>query len=647
MVYLKCNALCVLILIALGSLRASQGTVDSLNQVVLGLSNGNEKAAIYVLMAKLSQPIDLQKTKEYAILARQMIDSDDRLMLDATDQLGRYFFFTSQLDSSLYYFQEVRTILEEKDPKRSAEVDISIGSVLLRQGKYEDAIGTFVTSLEYFESSDDFQNAAKCYSNLASAYGGLKDYSSAIEYSHRALEIFRSEGQVQFEMITLPNLAAQYMQAGDSINATQYFEEAERLATRFNNKRSLSLIHNNLSNLYLGRQEYMKAESSSLKSIQLKKELNLQKGIEESYYNLGQSYLKRGRYRDAIKAYEIALATATGEIRVGILSQLKNSTKAVGQTKRALDYAESAQRLSDSLRTLNDMEVIAEISEKYETAKRENEILQLQNDNQRLSFHQRRQRNLLFGSFGLLGILLLTGYLSLKSNRRKRIIREQNHELEKQRMLEKLKQQELNAIDYIIEGQEKERSRIAADLHDSLGSKLATLRLYLDNFGENLNVEGNDFKKVNELAEMSYKEVREISHNINSGVLVDKGLIPALRSMASFASNANNLDVQIIDVDLERRLENQVEIQLFRVIQELITNVIKHADATEVTVQVTDHDDHINIIVEDNGKGFVPSQIEFGLGMQNIAHRLAKIGASHDIDSSPNAGTTIIINLPV
>lgn len=238
----------------------------------------------------------------------------------------------------------------------------------------------------------------------------------------------------------------------------------------------------------------------------------------------------------------------------------------------------------------------------------------------------------------------------LKSSKRKRKVAEQELKIKNQELIEQLKTQELNGIDAIIDAQEKEQSRIADDLHDNLGSKIATLKLYI----QEINSEKNDspekenlLNKLTILADETYKEVRKIAHDKNTGALINKGLIPSIKTIANEISISEKLQIEVNNINVNKRIKNNIEIQVFRVVQELLTNIIKHADASEVTIQFSEDENILNVMVEDNGKGFNANEIVYGMGLTNIEKRLDKIDGNIVIDSSPGNGTTIILNIPL
>lgn len=204
----------------------------------------------------------------------------------------------------------------------------------------------------------------------------------------------------------------------------------------------------------------------------------------------------------------------------------------------------------------------------------------------------------------------------------------------------------MNIIDAMIEGQEKERQLIAQDLHDNLGSMLASLRLNFENLSSQTGQEDNPlFKKINLLINDAYQNVRRLAHAKNSGVIADKGLIPALKVLAEKTSVPKKFEIEVQSFGMNSRLELSLEITIFRAIQELITNCIKHAAASRVLVSLTQHQSEINIIVEDNGKGF-GKNVKEGMGLSNIQKKIKSYGGTFDIDSN-TSGTTVIINIPI
>ena len=277
---------------------------------------------------------------------------------------------------------------------------------------------------------------------------------------------------------------------------------------------------------------------------------------------------------------------------------------------------------------------IVDIEEKYKNQK-------LRADNLEIESKRLQNRNIAY----ILGITLALGgiifYLFYKNAKRRQ-------ELKTQKLTSQLKEEELKSIDAMIEGQEKERLRIANDLHDDLGSLMATIKMHF----ESLKDKKSDkiFNDTHELIEKAYHKIRSIAHVKNSGVMAKDGLFKAVNNLAKSISRSNKVQCHVHKNILKSRLDNSLEIMLFRVVQELVTNVIKHANASVIDIYINQHESHLNIMVEDDGVGFDPDKInkfKSGIGLSSIDTRVNHFGGHMIIESKPNQGTTVIIEIPI
>ncbi|MEL6809827.1 MAG: sensor histidine kinase [Bacteroidota bacterium] len=308
-------------------------------------------------------------------------------------------------------------------------------------------------------------------------------------------------------------------------------------------------------------------------------------------------------------------------------------------------YLKSSDSLKIKLNHAKNVRGITEINTIVRAAENEAE----------LEISRQKEKTNRYVAIGLaLGVLVvsLLAFFIYKNTKRKQRIAEQEKELEIQKKEKILKEQELNAIDAMIEGQEKERQRLASDLHDSVGATLSAARLqfdHLSNNKDNLDELDELFDKTKTLLNDAYAEVRSMAHLKNSGVIAKKGLLPAVEKLARNASVANGLTIEVQDFGLNEKLEGSLEISIFRIIQELVTNIIKHAQATEANISITRHEDSLSIIIEDNGKGFNirKKNKRSGMGLSSIEKRIEHMEGSMDVDSTPGKGTNILIDLPL
>lgn len=370
------------------------------------------------------------------------------------------------------------------------------------------------------------------------------------------------------------------------------------------------------------------------------------------HINLGANEYRKRNYNNAIeiiskalKKYENSIPGFKFHEKEAAFRILSNCYEKIGHYNLAHKSLKQTLIINKEVNQQSRNVAFAEISKKYKTEEKERENLILKE--KRKNTQNQLIASLLFLLFG--GTVAL---LTLNNSRKKQKIAIQEKELEQQKNITLLKEQEINAINAMVVGQEKERKRIAEDLHDNVGSVLATLKLHFENL--KLNREKKQFnqeelyEKTEHLIDETYAKIRHIAHEKNAGVIANEGLLVAIKIMAEKISSANKTQIEVIDFGLDKRLENSLEIIVFRIIQELTTNIIKHAKATEASINISYYDNELSIIIEDNGKGFNPRTTNFkdGMGLHSIETRINHLQGSFTIDSVVEKGTSIIITIP-
>lgn len=369
-----------------------------------------------------------------------------------------------------------------------------------------------------------------------------------------------------------------------------------------------------------------------------------------NYVNQAAAYYYLNQHKKAIEYLKMADNLPLQHYKVTynqyINEFLYKNYDALGDYRNAYKYLKLSTTYADSINRAEQDIALNDIHEKYKTKEKELENNILKSD-------IKLNKIMLYTSIGLLIAGFVIASLLIMNSRRREKISRQEKLIEQQKLEKALKDYELHSIDMMLEGQEKERQRIANDLHDNLGSMLATLKLNFENLKlrkmELRDEENKLYERTDELIEEAYQKVRGLAHAKNAGVFASEGLIPAIQKLAEKISIPGKLQLQVIAFGFKERLENTLEIAIFRVVQELSTNIIKHSQATEATIHLTDHEDNINIIIEDNGVGFDKKKIDTadGMGLQNIKKKIVQLGGNFEIDSTPGKGTTIIIDIPV
>ncbi|MGF1636923.1 MAG: sensor histidine kinase [Cyclobacteriaceae bacterium] len=205
-------------------------------------------------------------------------------------------------------------------------------------------------------------------------------------------------------------------------------------------------------------------------------------------------------------------------------------------------------------------------------------------------------------------------------------------------------ERERQVIKALMEGEEKERHRVSRELHDVVNGNLAAMKL-------NLNLANNN--NYDELLDQTMNEIRRLSHNLMPDVVKKFGLNVALDQYFAGFSDAYGWHVDFQFIGEASLLTDEASLHVYRIIQELINNSIKHAGANELLVQLIVNEGKLSITVEDNGKGFdivkAKSTYDNGLGMglNNLENRVNYLNGSFDIQSSSETGTSIYIVIPI
>ena len=227
---------------------------------------------------------------------------------------------------------------------------------------------------------------------------------------------------------------------------------------------------------------------------------------------------------------------------------------------------------------------------------------------------------------------------------------EQQHEIDQQKIRELEDNIKISSMQSMIVGQEKERQRIAVDLHDSLGGLLSAVKLQFDNVRAKLNghMQLDQYQHATKLLDTAVEEVRNISRNLQPGALKELGLISAIKDLINRFEGEAYPEIFFQYYNIDDKLDDMTALSIYRIIQELITNTIKHATAHEILIQLSIEQNDIVVEYEDDGKGFDPLQLtgKKGMGVDNIQSRVNYLKGSLSFNSKENEGVSYLIRIP-
>lgn len=516
------------------------------------------------------------------------------------------------------------------------------------------AIGFLLKTIYTLESLKDTLQAVRAREDLARIYASEKYYKEALfHYGHLQKYYEKRSEPVQNAIIQCA-IADTYV-AMDSLQKAIPFYMLVEKPNAEDGPSIITEMHN-ASITALTRKGYAIAGLTDTSAVDFgglvdkKTEMHplclLNSG--HRYFDIGDVYLAGYYYQKCITEPgldEVILRDA--------LFKLAEIHKNLKHWSTAYDYLARYSIINDSLINDRRQRVIDRLLVSKESLEQKLQIRDLVKD-QKISEFQNRLRNvltfsLLFGSV----IVLFGAYFTIRNYQHRfnanQIIHSQTEEINRQRITELENNVKIQSMHSMIQGQEAERERVAKDLHDSLGGLLSTVKLHFDAIQSQDTRIGRlqEYKRAYTLLDEACKEVRQISNNLQPGALHKLGLVPAINDLVN---RVRTPDAPVIDFrhyNVNGSLDSRVSLNVFRIVQELLNNALKHSDASEISIVLSQSNNLLNIVVQDNGKGYEPGAIKMGMGTENIASRVNYLKGDLSIHSVIGEGTTTQIEIPI
>ncbi|WP_178989252.1 tetratricopeptide repeat-containing sensor histidine kinase [Winogradskyella schleiferi] len=539
--------------------------------------------------------------------------------------------------------------------KQRADALILLSDIERMFGNNDKSTKCLTESLNLYKTLNDKKGIAMAINGLGVAYRRIYKLDEAKEYFERSLKLSQEINDTLLISKALTNIGGIYLWRYKNDEALEYYEKSKVFAIASKDKFQEALITINMAAALSQKKEYELSKKEIKKALSIGKDIENYNVLANAYRNLSQIYYKK-KMPDSllVSAYQMLSyaekISLTNEIDGAyyFLFHAYKFKKDFDNTIKYYDLRKQQRTTIDDITSSNTLERI-----KIDKQRAQDSLVNLTHTLKSEMIYQKEKSNLIMAWGGSLSAISIFAVFIFRNVKRK----QQKAERERQEQIEEkekiLKDLEISTIDAMVKGQEKERERLAADLHDSVGATLAAAKLQFDYLMKNqMNTEQSEelIKKTSTLLEDAYVEIRSMAHVKNSGVMAKNGLLPAVEKLSSNASGINGLTIEVQSFGLEQRLDNSLEISIFRIIQELVTNIIKHANATKGYVHLTNHEENLNIMIEDNGVGFNPKQINRknnGMGINSIDRRVEHLEGTLTIESEKNKGTTVIIDIPL
>ncbi len=583
-------------------------SIDSLQKVIASLPEDTNRVMAY----KALWDIYYTQDKQAGMLetAEKGLELSRKLKFEKG--IDQFLFFKATIFDLMGKSRESIPIFEEGmqiaqklgEQKGVANYHLNIGAAYYGLGDLDKALENFLSAYHIFKALNLQKNLAKVLNNIGIIYRtqGKKD---------RAEEIYKESLAIKQELkdtlgmaASYQNLAAVLSTSDREVEMIDYLNKALAIYEKYERASDAAGCYALLGQIYFNTDRFEEAQEVTLKAAAHYAKKPRAEYSSNAYRILGSLAF---REKNFVQSEAFFLESAKWARQFGqqerlwdILNELSKTQLQLGKGAEAYSSLREAFDIRDSVVEKNKLALMEEMQTKFDVSQKDSELKINQ-----LDLKQRTlERNWLIAGAALLGLLSLVIFFGLRLRiRANKKIAAQESELQKQQIVQLEQASKLTALSAMIEGQEKERSRIAADLHDGLGGLLSSVKSHFNALPKS-SAQTDLLEKTNQIIDDACVEVRRISHNMMPRALALSGLPGALEDLAQDLEK-QGVRCQLEMIGLEEKTLNPTQsVNIYRIIQELTNNVVKHAQADHLLLQLIHRDDTLTIIAEDNGKGF-------------------------------------------
>jgi len=555
--------------------------------------------------------------------------------------IGNGFSFKNEFDSASVY---IDLSLKESDKflKTKSSAYVAQGIMYRRQGKYKEAIEAYLEGIKIDEKLEFQYGLFGKYANIANVYYDMLEYDKSIEYNNKAIEVSEYSEDERIDLVigvALGNIAQSYQRKGNLEGSLKYLKKALNENLKNQNKTGAAKVYLNIANVYSQIGNIKLGIENGLKALKMIQGSGDNYDLIDVNKSLGVLYGKGSEEKKSKYHFNAALEIALRSENLTYLSEtyldISNHYSGLLNDKIAFEFFKKHIEIKDSIFKIEKIENLNNLEIKYQTEKKDKEIAQ-----QNLQLVEKdkeiQKKNAQYGYMLGIVLLLLVGLTSLW------FIYQQRQKRKNQEILTLKREQQVKTLESLMEGEEKERLRISKELHDGVNVDLSAIKYKLTSMLEKNHAVINE---VVTMIDKSCEQVRAISHNLVPPSLKDFSLVETIEDFCATTNNIHNPEITFTHIGEAISISKKAEVNIFRIIQELVNNSVKHAEASEINVQLSNHHNNIQLTVEDNGKGFNKEETESnGIGLQNIQSRVDYLAANLDF-SSNQKGTSYIIEI--
>lgn len=627
--------------------------VDSLLRLLPTLNDPAEKSEVLnslCLKMMYSRPDSALLFGEQALHIGKS-NNDFKIVGKAFNRIGIVYDVKNVWDSALMFYDSALVYSRiVNDTITQASAYNNIGLVYWNKSYYDKATENFFLALKFFEILGSDKGVANIYNNIGLIFMEQGRDALALQYQKKGLKLREKIGDEYGIHDSKLNIAMLYTVLELHDSSLLYFREVIPFYEKTGNHYALGTAYTDMTLYFLSNKALDSAMYYSDKSIQEYQEVHSNYRVITSMLNKASIYRETGDVDQELKilseAYDIIDEESPLKTKVKVIYQLAKGYYKKGQYKKAGELFIEYKAANDSLYNLERDEKIEEINVKYETEKKEKELLFRKAENERLAKEKALielavfNRNKWIVGISSLSVIFILLVFALQQRKKRKIQAMGDAAIIEERE---------KGLKAVFDAQEEERQRIAKDLHDGIGQQISAIRLHIQNFAQkfvsNENQSGKSLEKISKMIKDTGAEIREVSHRMMPRALTELGLIDALEDMIDKSFTHSDIHCTFDHHGIAERLPVNVEIGLYRIAQELVNNIIKHSGAQQVDIQLMKTGTHCIFIVQDNGKGMGSANPDGGIGMQNINNRLRTLNGELNMESYNGMGTTATIRI--
>lgn len=591
--------------------------------------------------------------KNAEILLKQAIENEESFKPQDRARLAELYNRNSILNARrgdhLKGLQSIEKALSfaegSKDDVLLSNIYINYANTLSRLSRFDEAVKIHFKVIRLNEKTNNNNGLLRAYNNLGIAFKNAGEYEKALKYYKKSLALgknlkeYRSMGLTLVNMATIYSLREEYNGIDTLyIQGIQYFEKASDLG-------GIAFANHNYGNSLVIRKNYVEADKRLQTAYKLRKQIGADLTAASSLAVMGKSAMEQKKYKEAEEYLLAAEPEFVGKDRQNndlkdLYGYLKDLYTRKGNFEKALQYQTQELELERTIFTENEKVNTLKTEAAYEVEKHDMAMV-LEKEKQKLS-----EQRMIFGGGSVVLILLL---ISLSLWLRRKQLKERH-----QAQLVNLGQEHrLNLTKSLKNAEQQERKKVAHKLHDEAGSMLSIAILNLKQLkNDDFKIGSNAAQKLETthklLGDIS-ESVRNISHTLMPIALEKYGLRPAIHDLVYAVNTSEKLKVEEIYEGLEDTSTWNEEfcLTVYRIVQEVMNNIIKHSQASHVLLQIVELEDSVTIYIEDNGKGMENSEGQEGIGLRMLKSNVEYLNGTIEINGNINKGTFILAELPI